>query len=311
MLDARDLYNENQQETIILAVDDDPINLEAIEHILTEESYIVKSFSDGNSAIEYMAQNPHEIHLALLDKMMPEMDGFEILKFMKSSEKLLDIPVIMQTAAVGVDDMVEGVNAGAYYYLTKPYNDDVLLSVVRAAERDYKASHQLQINLDKHREAFKLVTAMSFEFSDYWEAPLLATVISSYYPNPKRVIVGLLELLLNAVEHGNLCISYEEKTRLTSEGALNDEINRRMGLEKYKDRKVVVDIKNYEDSIVTTIVDDGAGFDWKKFMDFDPLRSTDPNGRGIAMANTILNNSVSYNDSGNKVEFTVPVEQKS
>ena len=69
---------------------------------------------------------PKRFDAILLDRMMPDMDGIEILRRVKSRPEMMEVPVIMQTGMSGDGDILDGLRAGAYYYLTKPFSADTL-----------------------------------------------------------------------------------------------------------------------------------------------------------------------------------------
>ena len=113
--------------------------------------------------------------------------------------------------------------------------------------------------------------------------------------------MGLLELLLNAVEHGNLGIRYEEKTQLVLEDRWKNEVERRLELPQYRERQASVTYAKNARTLTLTIRDQGAGFDWRKYLEFDTERAFDPNGRGIAMARMMGFDSMEYQGNGNQV----------
>ena len=117
--------------------------------------------------------------------------------------------------------------------------------------------------------------------------------------------MGLSELLINAIEHGNLGISYAHKNLLKREGSWEAEITRRLSLPEYSGKKATVHFQRRNGLITFTITDQGQGFDWKKYLDFDPERAFDPNGRGIAMAGKIAFSRIEYQGTGNQVIATV------
>jgi anti-sigma regulatory factor (Ser/Thr protein kinase) len=124
---------------------------------------------------------------------------------------------------------------------------------------------------------------------------------------PDLAATGLTELLVNAIEHGNLGISYAEKKRLRLEGGWNDEVARRQRLPEYRDREVRVRVARRPDCFEFTVSDEGAGFDWRRYLDFDPERAADPNGRGIAMARLLSFSRLEYLGSGNAVVAAVAI----
>lgn len=103
----------------VLVVEDDPDSLAALSAILDAFGYDVLAFS---SATEALKQIPGEhIDIALLDIMMPEMNGYELLEAMKKMPEFESLPVIMVTAKDQDSEILEGYQHGADYYITKPF----------------------------------------------------------------------------------------------------------------------------------------------------------------------------------------------
>ena len=144
-----------------------------------------------------------------------------------------------------------------------------------------------------------------FEFTNLNQADALAAVLAQSCPNPDKIIMGISELLINAIEHGNLAITYEEKSELTMKGDWKSEVSKRLADEKYSSRIAKVDLVRDKEKISITIEDEGAGFNWQKYMEFDPARAFDAHGRGIATANQICFDSLEYKGRGNIVIVTV------
>src|SRR5438309_497982 len=109
----------------ILAVDDKPANLIAIEAVLGDEYNLIPANS-GAEAIKIL-KNRHDIGLILMDIQMPEMDGFEAVEHIKSIEACKDIPVIFITAIYKEEPFVRrGYELGAVDYFSKPFDPEVL-----------------------------------------------------------------------------------------------------------------------------------------------------------------------------------------
>lgn len=115
----------------ILLVDDEPNILEFLEMGLQNEGYDVRKAQDGVTAVT-LAQRFHP-HLAILDVMMPGMDGFEVCRMLKKNE---DIAVIMLTAKDEVDSRVKGLSLGADDYMAKPFSFEELLARIQARIRN-------------------------------------------------------------------------------------------------------------------------------------------------------------------------------
>ncbi len=131
----------------ILVVDDNPDNIEIIEARLASRGYRIESATDGEEALRLVRENPPQ--LILLDVMMPLIDGFEVSRRIKRDSTLPYIPIILVTARGETEDKVEGLDAGADDYLTKPVNFPELEARVRSMLR----IKRLQDELDrKNRE---------------------------------------------------------------------------------------------------------------------------------------------------------------
>jgi hypothetical protein len=110
-----------------------------------------------------------------------------------------------------------------------------------------------------------------------------------------------VELLLNAVEHGNLEIGYEAKRDLVERDALREEVERRLADDKYKNRKVTVVLSRREDGVYVVVTDEGVGFKPQPFLTLDPSRAASRTGRGIAHARVVSFDKLAYNAIGNQV----------
>lgn len=143
-----------------------------------------------------------------------------------------------------------------------------------------------------------------FELQTLSEAKHLAELLAYAFPDPARAQLGITELLVNGVEHGNLGISYDEKTRLLEQGALDEELARRLALPDYAHRRVRVATERTGTELTLAIVDDGQGFDWKQHLDLADNLSGASHGRGIAMSRLISFDHLEYRDRGNHVVVT-------
>lgn len=116
----------------ILVCDDDKEIVNAIEIYLSKEGYNILKAYNGKQALNVIANN--EIHLIILDIMMPEMDGIEVANKVRKTES---IPIIMLSAKSEDYDKVSGLNNGADDYVTKPFNPIELIARVNSQIRRY------------------------------------------------------------------------------------------------------------------------------------------------------------------------------
>jgi CheY-like chemotaxis protein len=295
----------NHAVPTILLVDDEPINLEILTEYLEDSDYRIESAGDGQQAWALLEAEPERFDVVMLDRMMPGMTGTQVLARMKQHPLLDSVPVILQTALSARGDVLEGLQAGAYYYLTKPFDQEMLLSVVATAVEDRQRYRQAQEDSKLAGRTFGLMREASFSFRDLDAARDLARVLANACPDPMRAAIGFSELLVNAVEHGNLGISYEEKGRLGQEARWDQEIARRLADPVNADKQVYVQYRRESDCIRVLIRDEGEGFAWEQFLEMDPARAFDSHGRGIAMSRMISFDSLDYRGKGNVVEVTV------
>ena len=292
-------------ENRVLVVDDEAINLMLIEEFLEQEKVTLELFSDPVLAWQRMQEADVSFSLVVLDRMMPRMDGMEFLRGIKREARFADVPVIMQTAASAPEQVREGLEAGAYYYLTKPYAPEALISIVRAALADRQARVALRSQAAQQDEVQRRLLNAEFVFSTLDDVSCLVPALAGLCPEPNRVAPGLSDLMVNAVEHGNLGITYREKSLLKWDGDWDAEIRRRLDLPQFKERRAVIRVERQATEINFRIEDQGDGFDWQKFLDFAPERAFDPNGRGIAMARMTSFTRLEYEGRGNVVIATV------
>ncbi len=114
----------------ILIVDDDLDTLRLVGLMLQHQGYRINAASSGIQAISIVQTDKPD--LILLDIMMPEMDGYEVARKLRADQNTNTIPIIMFTAKTQVDDKVEGFEAGADDYLTKPTQPRELFAHVKA-----------------------------------------------------------------------------------------------------------------------------------------------------------------------------------
>ena len=117
----------------VLIVDDLEQNIKLLEIKLLSEYYTVLTANNGFKALEILANN--EVDIVLLDVMMPEIDGFETCRRIKSNLETTHIPVVMVTALSEVEDRIKGLEAGADEFLTKPIDDTALFVRLKSLSR--------------------------------------------------------------------------------------------------------------------------------------------------------------------------------
>ena len=296
---------DNGSKWKILVVDDEPTLLDLIVQLLRNEACVVETATNATLAWDMLNQAGSNFSMVILDRMMPGVDGLELLRRIKADSRLAALPVVMQSGATSSEQISEGIDAGAFYYLTKPFVPKALQCIVRSVLADIELREVVSAQTARYTETLKNFTSAELRFSTLEDVSRVAGILASMCPDPDAVSSGLVELLLNAVEHGNLGISYDEKKRLMFEDSWEKELRHRLTLPEYAGLSATVTVERGESTLDFRITDQGKGFDWAQYLDIDPKRSLDPNGRGIAMSRRFSFASVEFEGAGNVVKATV------
>ncbi len=142
----------------ILIAEDESSLSRALVKIFERNNYSADAVFNGEEALEYLESGNYDV--IILDIMMPKMDGITALK--KIRERKNQIPVLMLTAKAEIDDKVLGLDSGANYYLTKPFDTNELLAAVRAITRKVsEIDSKLRMgNITLDRLSFELASPM-------------------------------------------------------------------------------------------------------------------------------------------------------
>lgn len=152
----------------ILVVDDIPANVRLLEVRLLAEYFEVLTASNGPDAIETCENG--KVDVVLLDVMMPDMDGFEVCRRLKSDPATSHIPVVMITALDQVADRVRGLQAGADDFLTKPVNDLQLMTRVKSLVRLKSLTDELRLRASTTRN-IGIEALLSRSFTSEYATP--------------------------------------------------------------------------------------------------------------------------------------------
>ncbi len=134
----------------ILVVDDIHANVKLLEARLSAEYFQVLTAFNGRDALKIC--NAGQCDIVLLDVMMPEMDGFEVCRRIKSDSRTQHLPVVMVTALDQPEDRIRGLEVGADDFLTKPVNDLALITRVKSLVRLKMLTDELRMRAETGRE---------------------------------------------------------------------------------------------------------------------------------------------------------------
>ena len=159
----------------ILIVDDEPTNIFVLEGVLTANNFNVIVATNGKQALQMVKSEKPDI--VMLDIMMPEISGIEVLKILMADNETAELPVLMVSAKTDAEDIELAMNIGAIDYIAKPFNDIELLARVRSA-----------IRLKKQMDKLKELNESKSNF---------IRVVSHDLRTPFASITGFADILLN------------------------------------------------------------------------------------------------------------------
>lgn len=157
----------------ILIVEDSPTQAEQLEYLLENNKYRVIVAHDGKEALNLV--NEHNPSLVISDIVMPEMNGYELCKEIKSSESTMDIPVILLTSLDSSADVLEGISCGADNFITKPYREDYLISCVEQILANSKINKNERVRI-----GVEIVFGGKRRFISSTQQQMLTLLISTY-----------------------------------------------------------------------------------------------------------------------------------
>ena len=181
----------------ILIVDDEPINLEFFDVMLSKLGFEVAKAENGEDALDLVQSFRPD--LVLLDNIMPGLTGWEVTKKLKNDEKFAesrDIPVIMFSAMDSVEDKIEGFELGVDDYITKPFNFSEVLARIRAVLR----SRELRSQINRREKRIAVIESLNKSllfFTRHIRKPVseILEKIQAADPSSERQMKGLLEFV--------------------------------------------------------------------------------------------------------------------
>jgi DNA-binding response OmpR family regulator len=284
----------------VLVVEDDYSSRELLRICVEKEGYQCQTANDGLDGFNLFKKYCPD--LIISDVRMPNMDGIELLESIRKISK--DVIIVFITGHGNEELALQALQLGANNYIKKPID---ITEIKTLTNRYYdvirsKAIQSNIVDLIKHREMeIEITSDMNLVQS---LANYLSKKTGNFFDSKERMRIelGINELLINAIEHGNWNISYEEKNEALLKNRIADLYKTRQEHPNNIDKKVVVKYKQSEKYCEWIITDDGIGFDWKIVP--DPIKTdlTRINGRGILLSRLQFD-EMEYIGNGNSVRI--------
>lgn len=286
----------------ILIIDDEKPVRDVLNIALIEEGYEPYQASDGENGFELCKTSKPDI--VLTDVMMPGIDGIEVTKRIKAQRDDIDVVVM---SGFGTEELVvNALRAGASNYIKKPIVFDELFKILD--DIIFKRENRKRFEIDKEivQKEHKEIVIVN-DVSSVWGA-VNQVLFNAHAVAEQSVIeglsIGLYELLINAIEHGNLGITFEEKSKALQSNSYRELLEkRRQGVEGKK-QHVTIRCDYSPETLTVEIQDYGDGFDLSTLPDMKDTESIlSDHGRGILLT-TLFYDKVEYSEPGNCVKVS-------
>lgn len=283
----------------ILVVDDDPTMQMVLQGMIEKTGFKPVIAENGEKALQFVEIGGANIGIVLLDRHLPDMDGFEVVKKIQKLENGESIPIIMQSGSNKTQNIRDAIDAGIFHYLTKPFKIEALQSVLQLAIQQSELREVLRERLEKGYTPINLIQSASFKFKTMDEAHKMAILLSCFFPNPFETFPGVFALLTNAVEHGSHNLGYQGKTELINDAQYQNTIEQFPA-----QNEIEVQFIHKDGRFSIRITDNGRGFNWEEWVKFKTDHGSYTNGFGVLKALKSFD-EVKYNTAGNQVMASV------
>lgn len=260
----------------VLIAEDDLLFRTFLKNSINKLGYELYEAENGKEGLELFKEKMP--HLVISDIQMPEMNGIEMLQAIKEIKS--DTIAIITTFFDSEEWAIKALNAGANNYLKKPFRPKMITQLL---QKYYAISKSRTIT----RDIKNMIVQKEFELRFRSDMDIIPKIVDYLVKETdikdiSGLELGLNEILTNSVEHGNLEISYDDKTKALEQDKLFDLYLERIKDPKYGNREVKIKYRMNKNQVEFEIADEGNGFDWKKVP--DPIHSDNQeefHGRGI------------------------------
>jgi serine phosphatase RsbU (regulator of sigma subunit)/ActR/RegA family two-component response regulator len=279
--------------------------LEYLKDFFMIYNYEIILADSGNEGIEKFREFSPDIVIS--DIRLPDKSGNIVVKEIKEMDK--DVPIIVITGYSDHDLILSAMQNGAVELLKKPFKPKDLKYLVSKIETLFK---KIRVKLSAaclqwEKRHLKIINDINI-------IPSVTDFIFSHvdyiFKEVSFMKIGLQEILINAIEHGNLNISYKEKQRLLAADQYNRILREKAALPENADKYVDVKVFSTPEYLKIIVEDMGPGFDLSSIPDPEnPENFLNENGKGIMMTMNAFD-EVTYNDTGNQVTLVKYSEEK-
>lgn len=276
------------------------------QHKLGEQmarlGFTISLKDEDENAIRSLRAQKSEIDAVVLDWRQQSVKNAEFARSLASLCYELELPVLVLACADAAETIALAKEAGLANCLTAPcpLNElkTNLINLTSGMASPLESAPELDLPI---ADAFSLLQSCKFQFRTPEDVELLVPLLSRMFPDPDRSIAGIADLMMNAIEHGNLEIGHERKSEWIARGVYQNEFLKRLHTPPYSTRWGEVIINRRADGVLIIIMDQGCGFCWQNFVELEQPAVVEANGHGIARATKVSFDEVRFNHQGNQV----------
>lgn len=270
--------------------------------LIDDTLYNTVTSKSGVDGFKMLLKEPANYEAVIIGPYLKDVQPLYLVHKINCCSSLRILPIIIEANHGSNEEITACIQAGAQYYLDK--DSELVEQILTSAIRDHLRYQETANKISPLPTGSSLVQA-TFKLQTLAEAQSAAAVMAQTCPNPRLAAVALAELLINGIEHGNLGITFEDKTRLYKNKKWLEEVERRLLLPSNREKYVTAHFEKKEDTIVIKIRDQGKGFNWDKYENLGVNRVYNTHGRGIVLAKNLAFQSMTYHGNGNEVECII------
>lgn len=239
------------------------------------------------------------------------IDVLSDLLTIRDEPSLAHVPVLTVLSQGREEQIAACVRSGAFYCFLEPVDRALLGAMLRAASAVVSPKVEPDPALAVFVQSLPHVKEIVLSVRSLADAQLVSAFVSELCPQPARQALGVSEMLLNAIEHGSLEISGEEKAALVRDGKFHGAVAERALDPRFADREVTVWLRRSADHVEIVCEDQGPGFDWKGLESAVSADPDAPCGRGIALSRALAFDSLEFLGRGNVAVARARLERRS
>jgi len=285
-----------------LFIEDDESYRGLLEDFFSRKNVPFWFFSNGLDGLRKFIDRKDSI--VYVSYGIKDLEPFSFVKKLRGIRS--DVYVVLGIDKFDEKIVTKALNSGVVRFVKKPYTIDDINRVYNELNESFLESHRRDFAL-RFLYSEERIFVMDNSLDDI--LPITMEIVRGIqyvlgeYGNVDDLMVSITEVLRNAIEHGNLGITYEEKQEAVLSGNYERLLEERSKDEKYRNRKIYIHYKLDEDKVMIRIRDEGDGFDWKKMyrkLKRTTKHSHKPTGRGLIIVKMGID-KVYFNDKGNEV----------